>query len=177
MDPTYIDRAYVSARMTCSQASELLTAHCWRCLLLEQRRWLDVKAGALPPWANEEDARFHKRLEVWTCGFCEELEHGTCFSLEGQFASIIRCAARMADENRNLMHKMANELIARCHPRFAWVKNVLVPRDISGSLRVQLEGPADACDRREETIAWARGIGAPPTGILATNEPVSSESE
>ena len=152
MDPTYIDRAYVYALDTCSQALDLLTAHCWHAIEPDLRGWLDVKAGALPPWANEEDTRFHKRLEAWTCGFCEELEHGTCFSLEGQFASIVRCAASMADENRHLMHKMANELIGRCHAQFAWVKNVLVPRDrFAGtgltevaqmkSLRLQLEGP------------------------------------
>lgn len=150
MDKSYLQRAYVYSTDTCSQALELITAHCWHAHLSTIAEWRGGKCRSFVP--ADEHTSYDDYILTLTCGFLEDFAGGECFSLEGQFADIVRTAAYRTNENPHLMLKMAHELYAWCDKRFAWVVNMLIPCDrFAGtgltevaqmkSLRLQLEGP------------------------------------
>lgn len=153
---TDIERAYVYALETCSQRLELLVARCWHQHPPAARPWhLNRCRGYTPA---DEHTTYDDFILTLTCGFFEGFYIDRCFSLEGQFAAIVRTAAYQADENKHLMLKMSNELWDRCDRRFTWVKFMIVPRERfvgtglteapeMRSLRLQLEGPVSPDDK------------------------------
>ena len=151
MDKSYLHRAYVYSTDTCSQALDLLVAHCWHAHLSSIAEWRGGKCRSFIP--ADGITSYDDYILTLTCGFVEDFEGETCHSLEAQFAGLMLFAAQSSDTYKHLMFKRAHEMCHdTCSATFAWVVNMLVPRDrFAGtgftevaqmkSLRLQLEGP------------------------------------